>query len=126
MRRLGRLLRAQGTFDRIAIAVLALGAVVLVASLAGGSDDPGGDRAVRLVPRDALVYVHARVEPNSEQWRDAGEVVRKLPTLSRLRRRALRALSRGDRALDFDASVRPWIGDEAALALLPEGSAPAL
>jgi hypothetical protein len=121
VRRLGRLLREQGTFDRIAIAVLAVGAVVLVASLAGGSDDSGGDGAVRLVPRDALVYVHARVEPNSEQWRDAGEVVRKLPTLSRVRRRALRALSRGDRVLDFDTSVRPWIGDEAALALLPDG-----
>ena len=82
---------------------------------------PRGDEAVRLVPRNALVYGHANVEPNSDQWRFAGEVVRKLPTLRRLRERALRSLSRGDRALDFDTSVRPWIGDEAALALLPDG-----
>jgi hypothetical protein len=121
VRRLGRLLRALGTFDRIAIAVLVVGAIVVAASLAGGSEDAGGDEAVRLVPRNALVYVHATVEPNSDQWRYAGDVVRKLPTLSRLRRRALRSVSRGRAALDFDVSVRPWLGDEAALALLPEG-----
>ena len=73
------------------------------------------------MPRNALVYGHANVEPNSDQWRFAGEVVRKLPTLRRLRERALRSLSRGDRALDFDTSLRPWIGDEAAIALLPDG-----
>ena len=121
MRRLGRLLKAQVTFDRIAVAVLVVGAVVLVASLAGGNDEPRGDEAARLVPRNALVYGHATVEPNSDQWRFAGEVVRKLPTLRRLRERALRSLSGGDRALDFDTAVRPWIGDEAAIALLPDG-----
>jgi hypothetical protein len=121
VKRLGRFLRAQGTFDRIAIAVLVVGAIVLAASLAGGSEDGRGDEAVRLVPTDALVYVHARVDPNSDQWRYAGEVVRKLPTLNRLRRQALRGVSRGGPALDFDVSVRPWIGDEAAVALLPEG-----
>jgi uncharacterized protein DUF3352 len=122
VRRLGRFLRAQGTFDRIAIVVLVVGAIVLVASLAGGSEDGrGDDEAVRLVPSSALVYVHARVEPNSDQWRYAGEVVRKLPTLNQLRRRVLAGLARGGPPLDFDVSVRPWIGDEAALALLPEG-----
>ena len=121
MRRLGRLLRAQVTFDRIAVAVLVVGAVILVASLAGGKDEPRDDEAARLVPRNALVYGHATVEPNSDQWRFAGEVVRKLPTLRRLRERALRSLSGGDRALDFDTAVRPWIGDEAAIALLPDG-----
>jgi len=120
MRRLARLLRSQATFDRLAIVVLAVGAVVLVASLAGGSeDDAGGDEAVRLVPPNALVYVHATVEPNSDQWRHAADITRKLPTLRELRGRALRSFSRGGRPLDFDASVRPWIGDEAALALLP-------
>jgi hypothetical protein len=121
VRRLGRLLRARGTFDRIAIAVLVVGVIVLVASLAGGSEDVAGDGAVHLVPRDALVYVHATVEPDSDQWRYAGEIVRKLPTLRRLRRSALLSVARGGRELDFDTSVRPWIGDEAALALLPDG-----
>jgi hypothetical protein len=120
MRRLARLLRSQATFDRLAIVVLAVGAVVLVASLAGGSeDDAAADEAVRLVPANALVYVHATVEPNSDQWRHAADITRKLPTLRELRGRALRSFSRGGRPLDFDASVRPWIGDEAALALLP-------
>jgi hypothetical protein len=119
--RLGRLLRAEVTFDRVAIAILAVGAIVLVASLAGGSEDGHTDEAVRLVPSDALFYAHATIEPNSDEWRLAGDIVRELPTLRRLRDRALRSLSRGDRPLDFDRSVRPWIGDEAALALLPDG-----
>jgi hypothetical protein len=119
--RLGRLLRREVTFDRVAIAVILIGAVVLVTSLAGGSSDERSDDAVRLVPPDALVYAQASVEPNSEQWRFAGEAVRKLPTLRRLRAQALRSLERGGGSLDFDVSIRPWIGDQAAIALLPDG-----
>jgi hypothetical protein len=123
VRRAGRLLRGHATFDRIAIAVLVVGAVVVAASLAGGPDEETrGDEAVRLVPPAALVYAHATVEPNSDQWEYAGDIVRKLPTLRRLRERVLRSLARGGRTLDFDTSVRPWIGDEAAIALLPEGN----
>jgi hypothetical protein len=120
--RLGRFLRREVTFDRAAIAIIVLGAIVLVTSLAGGSSSDGRpDEAVRLVPPGALVYGHATVEPNSRQWRLAGEVVGKLPTLRRLRQSALRSLERGGGALDFDVSIRPWIGDEAAIALLPDG-----
>ena len=121
MRRLGRLLRTEVTFDRVAIAILALGAVVLVVSLAGGSEKSRTDEAVRLVPDGALLYVHATVEPGSDEWQSLGRIVRSLPTLQRLRDRALRSLSGSGRPLDFERSVRPWIGDEAALALLPEG-----
>ena len=74
-----------------------------------------------LVPSNALLYVHARVEPGGEQWRRAGEIVRRLPALRRLRDRALDSVSRGRRPLDFETQVRPWIGDEAAVALLPAG-----
>ena len=47
--------------------------------------------------------------------------MRQLPALRRLRDRALDSLSRGRRPLDFETQVRPWIGDEAAVALLREG-----
>ena len=120
--RAGRALRARFTLDRIALAIVLIGAVLLVASLVQGSDTSSArDGAVSLVPRDALVYVHTRVEPDSEQWRRAGEIVRELPALRRLRDAALDRVSRGRRPLDFDTQVRPWIGDEAAVALLPEG-----
>jgi hypothetical protein len=115
-------LRARITLDRIALAVVLVGAVLVVASLVQGSG--GGeprDNAARLVPADALLYVHSRVEPDSEQWQRAGEIVRRLPSLRRLRDRALQSLSRERRRLDFETQVRPWIGNEAALALLRDG-----
>ena len=115
-------LRARLTLDRIALAVVVIGAVLVVASLVEGSGEgEPRDRAAQLVPADALLYVHARVEPGSEQWARAGEIVRRLPALRRLRDRALESLSRERRRLNFETQVRPWIGDEAALALLREG-----
>ncbi len=115
-------LRARFTLDRLALAIVLVGAALLVFSLVqGSSGSEQRDGAVRLVPPDALLYVHARVEPDSEQWRRAGEIVRELPALRRLRDRALDSISRGRRPLDFDTQVRPWIGDEAAVALLPDG-----
>ncbi len=115
-------LRARLTLDRIALVVVLIGAVLVVASLVEGSgSDEARDTAARLVPADALLYVHARVEPSSEQWQRAGEIVRRLPSLRRLRDRALESLSRERRRLNFETQVRPWIGDEAAVALLPAG-----
>ena len=117
-----RALRSRLTLDRLALAVVLIGAVLVVASLVQGSDGGAArDRAVYLVPADALLYVHVHVEPNSDQWSRADEIVRQLPALRRLRDRALDNLSRGRRPLDFETQVRPWIGDEAALALLREG-----
>jgi hypothetical protein len=115
-------LRARLTLDRIALAIVVAGLVLVVASLVEGSGgEERQDRAVRLVPPDALLYVHATVEPDGNQWQRAGEIVRGLPTLRRLRDRALDSVSRERGRLNFETQVRPWIGDEAAVALLREG-----
>ncbi len=114
-------IRSRLTLDRLALMVVLAGAVLVVSSLVQGSgSEQARDRAAALVPSNALLYVHARVEPGSEQWARAGEIVRRLPALRRLRDRALESLSRG-RPLDFATQVGPWIGDEAAVALLPAG-----
>ena len=114
--------RARLTLDRILLAVVLIGAVLVVASLVRGSDGAEArDTAVDLVPANALLYVHARVEPQSDQWRRAGEIADQLPTLRQFRSRALDSISRGRRPLDFETQVQPWIGDEAAVALLREG-----
>ncbi len=118
-----RALRSRLTLDRIALAVVLIGAVLVVSSLVEGSGgNDARDSAVDLVPADALLYVHVHVDPESDQWRRADEIVRQLPALRRLRNRALDSLSRGRRPLDFETQVRPWIGDEAAVALLREGA----
>jgi hypothetical protein len=51
-------LRARPALDRIALAVVVVGIVLLVASLVNGSGgEQTRDEAVRLVPADALLYV---------------------------------------------------------------------
>ena len=80
------------------------------------------DHAVALVPTNALLYAHCEVDRNSGQWRNAGEDPRQAAGAHAVARPgARRACAAGRSPKQLDASVRPWIGDEAALALLPSG-----
>ena len=118
-----RALRSRLTFDRLALAVVLIGGVLVVASRwSQGSDRRRGARSRRL-PRargTRCSMCTSTSNPTASQWSRADEIVRQLPALRRLRDQALDNLSRGRRPLDFETQVRPWIGDEAALALLRE------
>ena len=62
-------LRSRLTLDRLALLIVLVGAVLLVASLVQGSDaGDARDHAAQLVPSNALLYVHARVDPAGKQW----------------------------------------------------------
>jgi hypothetical protein len=93
--------------------------VVAVAEKGGGHTAVRVDHAVRLVPADALLYVHADVDRGSEQWKLGTQLSKRLPLLAQLRARLLRSLTRGRAAIDLEREVYPWLGREAALALLP-------
>jgi hypothetical protein len=71
------------------------------------------------VPGEALVYTHGALDRDSSQWERATSLFRRLPGLARLRDRAASALTPGSGAIDLAREVEPWVGDEAALALLP-------
>jgi hypothetical protein len=120
VRSLPRGVRARLTLDRIAIAIVLVGVFLGIRSLTEGSSDKAPvDHAVRLVPKQALLYVHLRVDQGSAQWRNAGDALRKLPILDRLRDQALREVAGGRNPTDLQSQLQLWLGGEAALALLP-------
>lgn len=100
-----------------ALGVLAASSFGLGVFVAPKSPPP--DRAARLVPADALLYVHASTKPGREQDQRLLALAERFASFRALRDRAIRAAGGLDPARD----IRPWLGDEAALALLPSDGA---
>ncbi len=118
--------------------VAALGAAVLLVilfsavvpnlpcQLPGGDSCPPADDAAELVPGDALAYLHANLDPDSDEYAAAAELAGRLPVFGGELTTRAAALIPGPSTgrLDFDADVRPWFGGEAAVAVLA-GTGPA-
>ncbi len=92
----------------------------------GGDACPPPDDAASLVPADALAYVHVDTDASSDQYRQATAILARLPVLSsQIGERLLAQVPAvGGSAPRLTKDVRPWLGDEAALALLPAPGAP--
>jgi hypothetical protein len=102
----------------------ALAVVVAIVALAGGGDQPPAEDAAKLVPADALVYLNVSTDPGRDAVKRALDLARRFPSFQRVRDSVLQRLSAGGEVpIDFGRDVRPWLGREAALALLP-GSGP--
>ncbi len=117
-RRLGVLLGLCAT-----VALLWLVAVPALPCWAPGGDACGpADRAIDLVPADALAYAHLDLQ-RSEQLDAAQRLGAQLPALSRAAVGRLVRMLPGPHGatLDFGRDIRPWLGGEAALAVLPAG-----
>ena len=95
----------------VTVAAAAVAALVLVLVLTRGSDAPA-DRADELVPADTLLYVHASTDPEREEDRRLLALLERFDAFAALRERAESEVG----AFDFERDVRPWLGDEAALA----------
>jgi hypothetical protein len=104
--------------------VLAAGVAVAVAALVGGGDSAPATGTARLVPASALAFVHLSTDAGRAGTRRAAALLRKFPTLEALGRRIVGALSRTGRGLgvDYGRDIAPWIGNEAALALVDVGN----
>jgi hypothetical protein len=92
--------------------VLAGAAVLLIAAVAAVVATRGGaptDATAPLVPPEALAYVHARPA-------ELG-VAARFPALAG----ELRKLTPKARAIDVARDVKPWLGEDAAFAMLPAG-----
>ncbi len=85
----------------------------------GGDSCPPDDDATALVPADALAYVHANLDPETEQFEAARELRDDLPLLGgQIADRALALLGTG-RGEPIDLSdVSAWFGGEVAVAAL--------
>jgi hypothetical protein len=109
-----------------ALAFVLLAVPALPCQYPGGDVCPPPDDAAALVPADALAYVHFDVDPSSAQYRLAARDAARIPTLSgQVIARLLAGLPGvGGSAARFDTAIRPWLGDEAALAVLPARGGP--
>ncbi len=96
--------------------------VGVVAAVAGGGGDAQSDDAIALVPADTLAYVHADLDPESEQYEQAAALAERLPLVSRQVLRLLSGLvatGAGSAPTDFEEDIGPWFGGELGLALVP-------
>lgn len=116
-----RALGARFTINRILLAIVLIAASLAIVSLVQGNSSSHADHAVALVPANALLYAHVEVDRGSSQWRDARRILDRIPALARLRDQALGGLAAGRTPEKLDSELRPWLGDEAAVALLPQG-----
>src|SRR4051794_6332596 len=107
-------------------AVLA-GSVALLLAIVGIAvrdtrADPGpGGRAAELVPASALAFARLDTDPDDPAARRLAALGPKLPGYAGARDAALRTVSPAPGAFDLRRDVRPWLGDEAAAALVDLG-----
>lgn len=88
--------------------------VVRLLSSAAGGDDPPADRATRLVPASALVYVHLSTDGDRDATKRARRLAARFPGFARIRDNVVKRLG----APGCDAGIKDVEGAEMALALL--------
>lgn len=105
----------------VIVAVLALAVPNLPCSFPGGDSCPPPDDAQGLVPSDALAYLHADLDRDSDQYRALTGLAGRVPLFRDQAVSRAVALIPGPRgaAIDFERDIEPWFGDEAAMAILP-------
>lgn len=105
-----------GTLLAALLAAVWLGPPGVPCRLPAGDRCPPHDDAAELVPAGALAYVHTNLDPDTDQYEEAAHLAAELPNLSR----QLVALAPrpGGPYLFIERGVLPWLGGEAALAVL--------
>ncbi|MEA2319027.1 MAG: hypothetical protein QOD44_3216 [Solirubrobacteraceae bacterium] len=116
----------QSRWQRGPVLVLAGAVVLLVGILAIAIADalrspgPGGEAAA-LVPASALAFVRLSTDPDDAAAQRLSALAPRIPGYLSLRDAALTAVSPAPGAFDPRRDVRPWLGDEAAVALVDVG-----
>lgn len=114
----------------IAAATLAVVAVIVLALSLSSSTVPPATGAASLVPADALLYLHFSTDQGRPAVRRALTLAGRFPDSPLLagaltgRLDAILSGSSGA-TVDFSTQVRPWLGKEAALAVLDTASSTA-
>ena len=105
----------------VAIVGIALIAVPnLPCQAPGGDECPPEDEAIGLVPGDSIAYAHLDTDPGTEQYERATALAERLPTVTA--QLVARLPTARGASIDYARDVEPWLGGEAALALVPAGS----
>ena len=103
--------------------VLLVGAALLAAKLVGG-EEPPATGAAKLAPKDTLVYAHVSTDPDRDAVQRASDLLGKFDAYSGFRDTTLQRLVGTSEKVE-PKDLEPWIGDEAALALVDAGQATA-
>jgi hypothetical protein len=117
-----RLRRAIAGLAAVAVVGAAIWLIAIPAlpcQFPGGDSCPPADDAADLVPGEALVYLHANVDPDSEQYEQAAALADRVPTIVQQLIAALPGLD--ETAIDYRRDVAPWLEGEAAATVLSAG-----
>ncbi len=101
--------------------VLAVGAAGVVWARSGSA--PAGETA-RFVPAGALVYAVVNTDAASRQWAQMSQILDRLGVAGDLRRARDEAVS--DEDLDWERDIAPYLGGEAAFAVLSADDEPSM
>jgi Protein of unknown function (DUF3352) len=124
-----RVLRRRATLTGAVLCALI--AIVAALNLTGSGDVPPTTGAARVVPADVLAYVHLSTDASRPAVGRARALGARFPDYPLAYAAAINRLSAivgGSSSVDFATGIRPWLGKEAALALLDTqgASAPSL
>ena len=107
-----------GSAAVVVVVVIALVAVPnLPCQAPGGDECAPPDDAIELVPGDTLAYLHADTDPDSQQYENAAALAERLPKLTDQLIDRLPGPTGG--TFSYRREVAPWLGDEAAVAVIP-------
>lgn len=105
------------------VAGIVAGVVVALVLLGGGDDaPPPASQTAKLVPASALVYVHLSTDEGRDATARALALAQRFPGWAGLRDAAVRQLVAAGRDGANAGEIRPFLGDEAALALTDRGT----
>jgi hypothetical protein len=111
------------------VAVIGLGVAVAIGFASGSGAVPPATGAAAVVPGNVLAYVHVSTDDSRPAVRSGLKVAARLPDYvlfrAELVSRLTQIASGGDSRVTFDHDIRPWLGKEAALALLNTSSSTA-
>lgn len=104
------------------VAGILVGVVAALLLLGGGDDgSPPATDTAELVPASALVYVHLSTDAERDATAQALALAQRFPGWAGLRDAAVRQLVAAGREGANAGEIRPFLGDEAALALTDRG-----
>ena len=109
----------RGRWALVAVVVLLVVAAGTFAATRLLGSGPPRDAAARLVPATALLYAHLSTDPDRDEDRALLESLGRFSALGALEERLGDAVGQD---FDLGRDVRPWLGDEAAFALLDTAS----
>lgn len=107
-----------------AVALIAL-VVLLVRSCGGSDDDALQSRVADLLPDTTLVFVDLSTDQDRDAVKRAADLAHRFGAYDRTRDSLLRRLSGADEDVDAAKDVDPWLGKEAAFALMDTGQSTA-